>query len=85
MTSWRPGRTPLKVAVLALMMLTAGCTGLSPTDSTTDAGPFTEPNAHPGLTADVDIHNLALPPVHITITELNKNGRGVVLDRTYDD
>jgi hypothetical protein len=72
--------------MIALLMILAGCSGYNP--STTpegDAGPFTEPDVHPGLTAAVDIQNLARAPVNITITELHENGRGVVLDRTYDD
>lgn len=61
------------------MMVLAGCFGLSPS-----SGPFTEPEHHPGGTAYVNIENPHHVPVHITITELNENGRGVVLDRTYD-
>ncbi|WP_424019255.1 hypothetical protein ACOZ4N_07215 [Halorientalis pallida] len=67
-------------------MVLSGCSGYDPTTAPeSDAGAFTEPDVHPGLTATVDIQNLARAPVHITITELNENGRGVVLGRTYDD
>lgn len=78
----------IRAGLLCLLVLVAGCSGSGPTgDSQTvdSTESFTEPVAHPGMTADVDVRNLALAPVHITIIELNENGRGVVLDETYTD
>ena len=86
MTTSRFPEFSFNLVIIALMMLLAGCSGYNPsTTPETDTGPFTEPDVHPGLTANLDIQNLALAPVHITITERHENGRGIVLDRTYND
>lgn len=75
-------RVAIRSVLLVVLVVVAGCAETPPGD---DGAAFTEPGVHPGLTADVDVHSLALEPVRVTITELGEDGRGVVLDRTYAD
>lgn len=57
----------------------------TPTPTPTEKPTLTEPSVHPGLTANLEVLNYALAPVHITVSELGSHGRGVVLNKTYTD
>lgn len=74
------------VLLACALVVTAGCatTGLS--DEQADRTPtLTEADVHPGLTASVSIYLYSLEPVHVTVTELGPQGRGVVSNETYEN
>lgn len=72
----------LHAVLTVVLFIVAGCTTTGPMGGPASETP-TDPEAHAGMTADVDIRSLALDPVTIIITETSNNGRGVVLNRTY--
>lgn len=84
----------LHTVLVGTLIVTAGCTTatpsggsptISPTPTTSETPTLTEPSVHPGLTANLEVSNYALAPVHLTITELGQYGRGIVLNKTYTD
>lgn len=76
----------VRAVLTCILVVIAGCatTGLSGEQS--DGTPtLTEADVHPGSTPNLDVYLYAMQPVHITITELGPQGRGVVVNETYDN
>lgn len=78
------GNTYFKwVCLICLLVLITGCSAIPSDGPPSSNATLTEPDKHPGLTAQVEIQISTTDSVQIEAVELGEQGRGTVFNKTF--